>query len=55
MTRFLTTAIHRGEKRLKPLHSLTTPIYCTSTFTFEDMEDVIRFQEEHLRGKYSER
>jgi len=55
VTRFLTTAIHGGEKRLKPLHSLTTPIYCTSTFTFEDMEDVIRFQEERLRGKYSER
>ena len=55
MTGFATKAIHGREKREKPYHSLITPICPSSTFTFEDMEDVERAQDEYLRGKYLER
>ena len=55
MARFQTNAIHGAEERRKPYHSLTTPIFCSSTFTFEDIDDVSQFQEEHLKGIYAER
>lgn len=55
MTRFMTTAIHGKEQRQKPYHALVTPICTTSTFTFEDMDDVNRTQDEYLAGKYLER
>ena len=55
MARFLTNAIHGEEVREKPLHSLTVPVHCSATFTFEDMDDVARFQQEHKEGVYSER
>jgi O-acetylhomoserine/O-acetylserine sulfhydrylase-like pyridoxal-dependent enzyme len=31
-----TQVVHAGEKRIKPHHALTTPIYQTSTYTFEN-------------------
>ncbi len=55
MTRLTTTAIHGREQRAKPYHSLVTPICCTSTFTFEDMDDVNHTQDQYLDGKYLER
>ena len=55
MTGSATTAIHGRETREKPYHSLVTPICTSSTFTFDNMEDVRRMQEEYLGGKYLER
>ena len=55
MTGSATTAIHGREAREKPYHSLVTPICTSSTFTFENMDDVRRMQEEYLGGKYLER
>jgi cystathionine gamma-synthase len=55
MTELGTSAIHGREERDKPYHSLITPICTSSTFTFEDMGDVSRMQEEYLGGEYLER
>ena len=44
-----TTAIHAGE-RPPAAASLTTPIYETSTFVFDSVADVIRYQEGKLDG-----
>ena len=41
-----TLAIHAGEARQKPGHSITDPIFCASTYTFENTDAVIRFIEE---------
>lgn len=41
-----TVAIHAGEARHKPGDSLTDPIFCTATYTFDDTASVIRFIEE---------
>lgn len=42
-----TQAVHAGEDRVKPYHSLTTPIVQTSTYVFEDTAALI----EHMRRK----
>lgn len=40
-----TTAVHAGERRRKVDHALTTPIVQTSTFTFDNVADLVAFQE----------
>ena len=41
-----TRAVHGGESRDKPGHSLTDPIFATSTYTFSDSAAIVRFIEE---------
>ncbi len=41
-----TVAIHAGEQRCKPGHSITDPIFCASTYTFSDTQAVIDFIEQ---------
>lgn len=50
-----TRAVHAGEKRIKADHALTTPLVQTSTFTFEDVEDLVGFQEAHMANPAMER
>ncbi len=40
-----TQAVHAGEDRRKPFGALTTPIYQTSTYTFENTAEVLAFME----------
>lgn len=47
---FSTRAVHAGETRVKPHHSLTTPIVQTSTFTFENTSDLISYHQDRLNG-----
>jgi len=41
-----TLSVHGGELRQKPGDSITDPIFCASTYTFEDTQSVIDFIEE---------
>jgi cystathionine gamma-synthase len=41
-----TMAVHAGEQRQKFGHSMTEPIFCTSTYTFADTQSVIDFIEQ---------
>lgn len=51
---FSTRAVHAGEKRQKPVDSITDPIVCASTFTFRKTQDIIDFIEEgQSRGEYA--
>jgi cystathionine gamma-synthase len=50
-----TRVVHAGEKRHKPYHAITTPIVQTSTFTFEDTNDLVDFMEAKLWGDETER
>ena len=50
-----TRAVHAGEKRIKPNHALTTPVVQTSTFTFENVDDLVGFQEAHQANPAMER
>ncbi len=43
-----TIAVHAGEMRQKPGDSITDPIFCASTYTFENTQDVITFIEQKL-------
>ena len=52
---FSTRAVHAGEARAKPHHSLTTPIVQTSTFTFSDTADLIAYKEAYIWGGDIER
>ena len=52
---FSTRAVHAGEVRNKPYHTLTTPIVQTSTFTFDDTTDLTDFMEAHMWGDETER
>jgi cystathionine gamma-synthase len=52
---FSTRAVHAGEARNKPYHTLTTPIVQTSTFTFEDTTDLVDFMEARMWGDETER
>lgn len=45
---FSTLAVHAGEQRQKLGHSMTEPIFCTSTYTFGDTQSVIDFIEQKL-------
>lgn len=48
-----TLAVHAGELRQKPTHSITDPIVCSSTFTFQNTDAVISFIEnDEDRGEY---
>lgn len=41
-----TKAVHAGEARQKPGNSITDPIFCASTYTFEDTQSIIDFIEQ---------
>jgi len=43
-----TKAVHAGEARQKPGNSITDPIFCASTYTFEDTQSIIDFIEQKL-------
>jgi cystathionine gamma-synthase len=43
-----TVAVHAGELRQKPCDSITDPIFCAATYTFENTQDVIEFIEQKL-------
>ncbi len=48
-----TLAVHAGEGRQKPVHSLTDPIVCASTYTFENTQAIIDFiEQDQPRGEY---
>src|SRR3972149_6834156 len=38
-----TKAVHAGEDRQKPGHSMTDPIFCTATYTFADTQAALDF------------
>src|SRR5882757_11407389 len=42
-----TDAVHAGERRTRPHHTLTAPIAQTATFTFDDSADLERY----MRGE----
>jgi len=50
-----TRVVHAGEKRTKPHHAITTPIVQTSTYTFENTQDLIDYMEAKLWGDETER
>ena len=50
-----TRAVHAGETRRKPQHSLIDPIFQTSTYTFDNMAEVCQFQEAHAKGHVADR
>jgi cystathionine gamma-synthase len=41
-----TMSVHAGESRQKPGNSITDPIFCASTFTFENTQSLIDFVEQ---------
>ena len=45
-----TQAVHSGETRWKPYHALVDPVFQTSTYTFECMQEVIDYEESHKQG-----
>jgi cystathionine gamma-synthase len=49
-----TLAVHAGEARQKPGHSMTDPIFCTATYTFPDTQSAVEFVKHKLpREEYS--
>ncbi len=50
-----TRSVHAGETRLKPGHALVDPIFQTSTYTFDNMQNVVTYQEAHNQGHVAER
>lgn len=50
-----TRAVHAGETRRQPQHSLIDPIFQTSTYTFDNMAEVCQFQEAHAKGQAADR
>jgi cystathionine gamma-synthase len=40
---FSTLCVHGGEDRIKPCYSITDPIFCTATYTFEDTEALLEY------------
>ncbi|MDP6979928.1 MAG: PLP-dependent transferase [Myxococcota bacterium] len=40
-----TSAVHAGELRQQEANAITTPIYQTSTFWFENSQEVIDYQD----------
>ncbi|HEX6960323.1 MAG TPA: aminotransferase class I/II-fold pyridoxal phosphate-dependent enzyme [Lacipirellula sp.] len=50
---FATLAVHAGEARQKPGDSITDPIFCASTYTFENTRAVIDYiEQEQPREEY---
>ena len=51
MTEHLSTqAVHAGEDRRKPYGAVTTPIIQTSTYTFQDTEEILDFMQRKAEG-----
>lgn len=50
-----TLAVHAGERRQKPHGALTTPIIQTSTYTFEDSSEILRFMQSKQWGEAASR
>lgn len=49
-----TIAVHAGEDRQKPGHSMTDPIFCTATYTFADTQAALDFvAEKQPRDEYA--
>ena len=46
-----TAAVHAGEARHKPGHSITDPIFAASTYTFADTRAIVDFIEEEHPGE----
>lgn len=55
MSSIHTKTVHAGEKRVKAAHALATPIYQTSTFTFENTQDLVTHMEAKRWGTQGER
>ncbi len=50
---FATVAVHAGEARQKPGDSITDPIFCASTYTFENTQSIINFiEQDQQREEY---
>jgi cystathionine gamma-synthase len=50
---FSTLSVHGGEARHKPGDSITDPIFCAATYTFDDTQSVIDFiEQEQPREEY---
>ena len=51
-----TAAVHAGEAREKPGHSITDPIFAASTYTFANTQAIIDFLEQGIEreeyGRY---
>ncbi len=45
-----THSVHAGETRVKSLHALIDPIFQTSTYTFDNMAEVVAYQTAHNKG-----
>jgi cystathionine gamma-synthase len=50
MTHFSTQAVHAGEEKRKPYGALTTPIVQTSTYTFENTDEILDFMRRKAAG-----
>lgn len=50
-----TRSVHAGERRHKPYHSLIDPIVPTSTYVFDDYDDICRFTQDKNNGIATER
>ena len=56
MTEHLSTqAVHAGEDKRKPYGAVTTPIIQTSTYTFENTEEILEFMQRKAEGAASVR
>ncbi len=44
-------SVHAGESRRKAGHALVDPLFQTSTFTFDSMAEVSRYQQAHVLGE----
>lgn len=45
---FSTLAVHAGEARQKPGNSMTDPIFCTATYTFENTQAVLEYLDKKI-------
>src|SRR5512145_2292921 len=50
-----TCCVHAREAQSKPHHTLVDPIFQTSTYTFDNMADVVAYQSAHLHGPVADR
>jgi cystathionine gamma-synthase len=50
-----THAVHAGEERSHPFHSLTLPVFQTATYTFTNTQDLKEFMAARTNGKQGER
>lgn len=47
---FSTRVVHAGEQRTKPHQAITTPIFPTSTYPFQNSQELIDYMEAHIWG-----